>query len=439
MVTKHKMKNTEIGFIPEDWDICSIDNEFAFLKSNSLSREQLNYTHGSVANIHYGDILTKLGENIDIKRTQLPLINHSAEFTPSPKDLLKTGDVILADTAEDETAGKACEVIGITNESIVAGLHTIAMRSKQIHFAPGYLGYTLNASYYHDQLRPLMQGTKVISISKKALQETSIIYPRDINEQRAIVNVLTDIDTIIARLKEAIEKKMQIKEGAMQRLLTGKVRLRGFKEPWVELELGNIGKLTGAGVDKTINEEETRVKLLNFLDVYNRDRIYPHELNMWVTASDYKISQCDIRKGDIFLTPSSELPDDIGRSAVAMADINDACYSYHILRLRPAIELDLVYSAYMLKTSAYEEQIRFLSEGSGKRYVISLRNFREIRISIPSDIGEQHAIGQVIAAMDNEISALEAEKNKYISIKQGMMQKLLTGQIRLPQSCLKEE
>ena len=115
MVTKHKMKNTEIGFIPEDWDICSLDNEFTFIKSNSLSREQLNYAHGSVANIHYGDILTKFGENIDIKRTQLPLINHSAEFTPSPKDILKTGDKTIIDRFyfvghEDSNEGMSGEI-----------------------------------------------------------------------------------------------------------------------------------------------------------------------------------------------------------------------------------------------------------------------------------------------------------------------------------------
>lgn len=85
----------------------------------------------------------------------------------------------------------------------------------------------------------------------------------------------------------------------------------------------------------------------------------------------------------------------------------------------------------MLKTAEFEQQIRFLSEGSGKRYVISLKNFREIRIQIPSDIREQEAIGLRIATMDNEIASLEAELQKYKALKQGMMQKLLTGQIRL--------
>ena len=218
----------------------------------------------------------------------------------------------------------------------------------------------------------------------------------------------------------------------MQLLLSGKARLKGFTRPWINLELGEIGDLSGAGVDKTVKADEKPVRLLNFLDVYNRDRIYNHELKMWVTASDYKIAKCDVKQGDIFLTPSSELPNDIGRSAVAMSDMEGVCYSYHVLRLRPVINLDMTFSAYMLKTAEYEEQIRFLSEGSGKRYVISLRNFREIRVSIPDDIREQNAIGNVIAAMDNEIRDLEAERDKYKNIKQGMMQKLLTGQIRLP-------
>ena len=250
-------------------------------------------------------------------------------------------------------------------------------------------------------------------------------------EQRRIAQVLSDTDSLIASLSRTIEKKRLVKQGAMQQLLTGKTRLKGFSGEWVEKELGEIGQLTGAGVDKTIKEEETPVRLLNFLDVYNRDRIYSRELKMWVTASEMKIQKCDIRCGDIFLTPSSELPNDIGRSAVAMQDIQDACYSYHILRLRPYDKLDLNYSAYMLKTADFEQQIRFLSEGSGKRYVISLKNFREIRIRIPSDIREQEAIGLRIATMDNEISSLEAELQKYKFLKQGMMQKLLTGQIRL--------
>ena len=429
MVTKHKMKNTEIGFIPEDWDICSIDNEFTFIKSNSLSREQLNYAHGSVANIHYGDILTKFGENIDIKRTQLPLINHSAEFTPSPKDILKTGDIILADTAEDETAGKACEVIGITNESIVAGLHTIAMRPKQIHFAPGYLGYTLNASYYHDQLRPLMQGTKVISISKKALQETCIIYPRDINEQRAIVNALTDIDTIIARLKEAIEKKKQIKEGAMQRLLTGKVRLKGYTDKWISAPLKDLGHLNKISIDPQQYPDTYFVEYS--MPAYDNDRQPERklgsEMNSNRTIIDgtcLLINKLNVRQQRIWLVNQCE------ENSVCSSEFlpfkSDTC--------------DLAFIGHVMRSTKTTSDLIDMSTGtSNSQRRVAPKDLMAYSITIPASKEEQHEIAKILTTMDSEISALKAERDKYISIKQGMMQKLLTGQIRLPQSCLKEE
>lgn len=428
MVTKHKMKNTEIGLLPEDWEVKSLSEIGVFSKGFGITRDQAQ--SGNIPCIRYGEIYTT--HHNYIRR----FCSYISQEIANTATKLKTGDILFAGSGETkEEIGKAVAFVGC-EDSYAGG--DIIILSPKINASSIFLGFALNNESSVKQKSSLGQGDAVVHIHAKELYGVLVPFPSH-NEQHAIASVLSEMDTMILRLEQAIAKKKLMKEGAMQQLLTGKVRLKDFKSPWVDIELGKLGKLTGAGVDKTINEEETPVRLLNFLDVYNRDRIYPHELNMWVTASDYKISQCDIRKGDIFLTPSSELPDDIGRSAVAMADINDACYSYHILRLRPAIELDLVYSAYMLKTSAYEEQIRFLSEGSGKRYVISLRNFREIRISIPSDIEEQHAIGQVIAAMDNEISALEAERDKYISIKQGMMQKLLTGQIRLPQSCLKEE
>lgn len=426
MVTKHKMKNTEIGFIPEDWDVKSIKDCTDVVTGATPSTKIDEYWGGHIKWMSSGELNNKFIYEVKGRITQEGYNNSGTHMIPPHC-------VLIGLAGQGKTRGTAAYnyIPLCTNQSIGS-----ILPNDEI-FDSLFLYYYLDSQY--DNLRLLSAGDGGRGgLNKQLILNLLFPNPKP-QEQKAIAKVLNKFDLLLGNLDKAILKKKKIKEGAMQQLLTGKVRLKDFKSPWVDIELGKLGKLTGAGVDKTINEEETPVRLLNFLDVYNRDRIFPHELNMWVTASDYKISQCDIRKGDIFLTPSSELPDDIGRSAVAMADINDACYSYHILRLRPAIELDLVYSAYMLKTSAYEEQIRFLSEGSGKRYVISLRNFREIRISIPSDIEEQHAIGQVIAAMDNEISALEAERDKYISIKQGMMQKLLTGQIRLPQSCLKEE
>lgn len=415
----HKM--TEIGNLPSDWDVLSLSEIGRFTKGSGITRDQSH--SGDIPCVRYGELYTTHDNYIRSFNSYI-----SPEVARAATRLSK-GDILFAGSGETkEDIGKAVAFVG--NEEAYAGGDIIIL-SPKIEASSMYLGFVLNDEESVRQKSSMGQGDAVVHIHAKELANVIIPFPHP-SEQRKIAEALSGIDTLISDLDKVIAKKKLMMTGSMQLLLSGKKRLKGFSRPWVELELGELGKLTGAGVDKTVNADERPVRLLNFLDVYNRDRIYNHELKMWVTASDYKITRCDVKQGDIFLTPSSELPNDIGRSAVAMSDMEGVCYSYHVLRLRPSIDLDMTFSAYMLKTAEYEEQIRFLSEGSGKRYVISLRNFREIRISIPDDIREQNAIGNVIAAMDNEIRDLEAERDKYKNIKQGMMQKLLTGQIRLP-------
>ncbi|MCR5452361.1 MAG: hypothetical protein K6F00_07040 [Lachnospiraceae bacterium] len=101
--------------------------------------------------------------------------------------LLKNGDVIIADTAEDETVGKCCEIAGLNDEKAISGLHTMPVR-PMIKFAPAFLGYYMNSESFRDQLIPLMQGTKVTSISKTAMQGPKLIYPEDKDEQKNIAN-----------------------------------------------------------------------------------------------------------------------------------------------------------------------------------------------------------------------------------------------------------
>lgn len=158
---------------------------------------------------------------------------------------------------------------------------------------------------------------------------------------------------------------------------------------------------------------------------------FSKDLHFWATASDVKIKTCNVLQGDIFFTPSSEMPYDIALSAVAMENMNSVCYSYHIYRFRIFEDIDLQYRAYMFKSSSFYEQANVACEGSGKRYVISLSKFKDLTVYYPSDKKEQHAIATILSDMDNEIAKLEARRNKYKLIKSGMMQKLLTGQIRL--------
>ena len=141
------------------------------------------------------------------------------------RDFLKDGDVIIADTAEDETVGKAVEAINVGDRLIVSGLHTIFLRPKEGTFALGWLGYYVNSTAFHDQLLPLITGIKVSSISKGSLMDTVLRCPPALAEQKAIAKVLGDMDEEIAALEAELAKTRQLKQGMMQELLTGKVRL----------------------------------------------------------------------------------------------------------------------------------------------------------------------------------------------------------------------
>ena len=166
------------------------------LQNNTLSRADLSDETGIAKNVHYGDVLIKFGEVLDVSQKQLPMIQDENILRKYKTSFLQNGDIIVADTAEDTTVGKCSEIAGIHNDVVLSGLHTIPYRTLE-KFASGYLGYYLNSRVYHNQLLPLMQGIKVTSISKSAMQDTDIIYPKSGKEQAKIGNYFQSLDHLI--------------------------------------------------------------------------------------------------------------------------------------------------------------------------------------------------------------------------------------------------
>ena len=177
------------------WEQRKFSNVFDFIRNNTLSRAELSESEGSVLNVHYGDVLIKFGEVLDASIKNLPHIADDSLAARLSCPHLADGDVIFADTAEDETVGKCSELRGCGDKEIVSGLHTMACRPL-FEFAPGYLGYYLNSPAFHEQLLPLMQGIKVISVSKAAISDTDISFP-SLTEQRVIGASLSSLDNLI--------------------------------------------------------------------------------------------------------------------------------------------------------------------------------------------------------------------------------------------------
>ena len=199
MFPKVGAKVPEIRF-PEftgDWEQRKLKEVFISLQNNTLSRAELSDKEGIAKNVHYGDILIKFGECLDIKKYTLPLITEESIIVKYKSSFLQNGDIIVADTAEDETVGKCSEIVGLEDEIVLSGLHTIAYR-PMFRFASGYLGYYMNSNLYHNQLLPLIQGIKVSSISKSAMQDTIIMYPKLIDEQAKIGELFKQLDNLIS-------------------------------------------------------------------------------------------------------------------------------------------------------------------------------------------------------------------------------------------------
>ena len=227
------------------WEQRKFDEVFdCTVPNNTLSRAELSYDEGTVLNVHYGDVLIKYGSVLDVQKDEIPRIPHRCreDFNGA---LLQDGDVIIADTAEDETTGKACEIGNLQGSAIVSGLHTMVCRPRY-RMALGYLGYYLNSNAYHHQLLPLMQGIKVLSLSRSNIQKTRVSYPAAVKEQQLIAKYFSQLDHLITLHQRKFEKLTNVKKSMLEKMFPQngsrypEIRFKGFTDPWEQRKVGDL-------------------------------------------------------------------------------------------------------------------------------------------------------------------------------------------------------
>ena len=164
MTTKNNIpagyKDSAVGIIPQEWEVRTFQELGSMLGTNTLSRDKMNECSGCAQNIHYGDVLVKYGEVLDCTSMNIPWVNSDCRNANLGTNL-QNGDIVISDTAEDYTVGKATEVQGVGTKIVLSGLHTIAFRPNVGMFASNFLGYYFNSTIYRAQLYPLIQGIKV--------------------------------------------------------------------------------------------------------------------------------------------------------------------------------------------------------------------------------------------------------------------------------------
>ena len=268
-------------------------NVLLSLQNNTLSRANLSDESGIAKNVHYGDVLIKFGEVLDVRKEKLPMITDENVLSKYKASFLQNGDVIVADTAEDSTVGKCSEIAGLNDEVVLSGLHTIPYRPIE-KFASGYLGYYLNSGAYHNQLIPLMQGIKVTSISKSAMQNTDIDYPKSQEEQGKIGAYFKSLDEMITLHQRKCYRFIDIALDA-----------------WEQRKLGDVAEFSkGNGYSKgDLIESGTPIILYGRL--YTKYETSISEVDTYVEAKEGSVYS---KGGEVIVPASGETAEDIARA-----------------------------------------------------------------------------------------------------------------------------
>lgn len=384
-----KFKQTEIGLIPEDWKIGLLGELGKFSKGAGISREEAHT--GIIPAIRYGEIYTSHDDYI--KEFYSGISNDVATTAKR----LNPGDLLFAASGETKEEIGKC-VAFIDNKEAYAGGDIIILSPNISLHDSRYWGYYLNSSQVVKQKAARGQGDAVVHIVPKELASVIVAYPPK-QEQSRIAEALSDIDKLIASFSKMIEKKRLMKQGTMQQLLTGKKRLPGFEGEWVEKRVGELLTIGNGRDYKHLKSGYVPVVGTGGVMVYVNDWLYDGE------------TVCIGRKGTI----NKPI---FYRGKIWTVDT--LFYTYDFINTSPK------YLYYLFDT------IDWLSynEATGVPS-LSKANIERISVYLPHNIAEQSAIANVLTTMDNEIESLEEERDKYIQVKEGMMQKLLTGQIRL--------
>ena len=418
-------KKTEIGIIPQEWEVRTFQELGSMLGTNTLSRDKMNECSGCAQNIHYGDVLVKYGEVLDCTSMNIPWVNSDCGNANLGTNL-QNGDVVISDTAEDNTVGKATEVQGVGKKIVLSGLHTIAFRPNAGIFAPNFLGYYFNSTIYRAQLYPLIQGIKVCSISKKAISNTKLaVLPME--EQRKIAEILGVWDEAIEKQSRLIEKLELRKRALMRRLLIGRTRLPSFTTPWQKVKLGEIGKFDkGVGVPKEKIVSEG-CKAITYGEIYTK---YDYVIKDFASYIDSDTAQTSkqISSGAILFAGSGETLEDIGKCVVFID--NDTAYAGgDIIIFNPSVEVDSLVLSYILNSPVTIAQKRRYGQGHSVVHIYQ-KDLARIEFELPS-LPEQKAIAEVLTAADNEIAIHRKKLDALRLQKRGLMQQLLTGKTRI--------
>jgi type I restriction enzyme S subunit len=409
-----KYKKTEVGLIPEDWEVKSIKDILKIIgggtfKSHDAQNVGIRWL--KIANVGKNKIIWN-EENF------LPEVfkNEYRNF------LLESGDYVLALTRP--IIDRELKIARLKPNDAPCLLNQRVGKIVNSEICDiNYIYFLLQEHNIISSLLQSMAGSDPPNLNIKAVNAILCCVPPTKAEQTAIATALSDADGLISSLEKLIAKKKAIKQGAMQQLLKP-------KPGWVEKKLGLLGKPYGglSGKSKTdfTNGKYPYIPFMNIMSNPIIDTSYLAYVNIKGGESQNKAL-----KGDLFFNGSSETPEEVGMCSILLKDLptlylNSFCFGF---RLNDPQNNNGLYLSYFFRSSEGRKLFYSMAQGA-TRYNLSKSNFNKIEISFPKP-DKQIEIAAILYDMDKNIDSLEQKLSKAKQIKQGMMQTLLTGKIRL--------
>ena len=402
-------KKTEIGIIPEEWSLRSL---------SEIGQCLIGLTYDP-RDIDPGGVLVLRSSNISDSSLQFG--NDVYVKTSIPDRLIvRENDLLICVRNGSRPLIGKCALIGCKAAGMTFGAFMSVFRSDDSSF----VYQCFQSDIIRRQIRRHL-GATINQITNKSLNSFTIPYP-DSQERRAVIQILSDVDSLVSALNALIVKKRAIMQVAMHQLLTGETRLPGFDEKWDQKQLGELGEFSkGRGVKRN-DVSDDGLPCILYGELYTR---YNNHISGLSSRISPKIAAraLPIKTGDLLFAGSGESPEDIGRCATYLGS-ERAFAGGDIIVLRPSAT-DSMFLGYLMNHPSVTAQKTRLGQGNAVVH-ISVSNLAQVNIKLPS-LPEQRAISTVLSDMDVEIAALKRRLKKLQAIKQGMMQELLTGRLRL--------
>ena len=420
-------RNTDLGVFPNDWTVDQLGSLNPFVTSGSRGWARYYADRGAL----FVRITNLSRASINLDLADLKLVNLPSEDREGLRTQLQPGDLLVSITAD-------IGIIGYVDSRVpqpaYINQHIALVRCDASAADTRFLAYFLASERPQRAFRAATdQGAKAGMNLAGVLRIQSAFPP--IAEQRAIAAALRDVDALLGGLNQLIAKKRDLKQAAMQQLLTGQTRLPGFHGKW---EFGNLASVIGAldaGVSVNSVEDDggdgfDGMFILKTSAVAG-GRFVPRECKR-IAPKDLSRACLNPLKGMVIISRMNT-PELVGECGYVDRDYPNLFVPDRLwmTRFKPDLHLSGLWLSYLLSTAALKGQIGAAATGtSGSMKNLSKQTFLQIPIALPSG-REQSAIAAVLSDMDAELSALESRRDKTRALKQGMMQELLTGKTRL--------